>query len=294
MRVNPDTQSGLLAALDRVNASQQKVLNQLSSGLRIQTPADDPAGAAALVEVQSNDAATQQFLSTANSLQTQLTAADSALNSVGTALTRALSLGVEGANGTLSDSDRSAVANELTGIKNELLELSNSSVQGTYLFSGTSVKTQPFVADGSATGISYQGNDTSNQIEIGENYYIPGNVAGSSVFGDGTTGVFKAISDLITAVQSGTGADTATTEITDAINQVSTARVQYGNALNQITSGQAILNTDHIQLQQQINNLSATDVAAAASGLATTETSRNALLDVIAKTNGTSLFDYIQ
>jgi len=53
MRVNPDTQSSLLAALNRVNLSEQKILNQLSSGVRIQTPSDDPAGAAALVEVQS-------------------------------------------------------------------------------------------------------------------------------------------------------------------------------------------------------------------------------------------------
>ena len=44
MRVNPDTQSGLLAALDRVNESQQKVLNQLSSGLRIQIDAAINAG----------------------------------------------------------------------------------------------------------------------------------------------------------------------------------------------------------------------------------------------------------
>jgi flagellar hook-associated protein 3 FlgL len=294
MRVNPDLQSGLLSALDRVNANEKTVLNQISSGLRIQTPADDPAGAAALVEVQSDDAATQQYLATANSAQTNLQASDSALNSVGTALTRALSLGVEGANGTLSDSDRSSIVNELTGIKSELLELANSAVQGTYLFSGSAVTTQPFVADSSATGVSYQGNDTTNQIEIGENYYIPGNVPGSTVFGDGSSGVFKAVSDLISAIQNNTGADTATSEITGAINQVSTARVQYGNALNQITSGQGILNTDHIQLQQQINNLAATDMTQAASSLATSETSRNALLDVIAKANGMDLFELLQ
>ena len=295
MRVNPDLQSGLLAALDRVNANQQQVLNQLSSGLKIQTPADDPAGAAALVEVQAEDASTQQYLTNTNAMQTQMQAADSALNSVGTVLQRALTLGVQGATGTLSDSDRSAIANELTGIKSELLELSNSTLQGIYLFSGTAVSTEPYVTDSTAAaGVSYKGNDAFNQVEVGQNYWIQSNVPGSSIFGDGNSGVFKAISDLITAVQNNTGVDTATAEIENTIGQVSTARVQYGNAMNQLTSSQGILNGDHVQLQQQINTLSATDMTKAASDLVTAETSRNALLDVIAKSNGMNLFDYLQ
>jgi len=294
MRVNPDLNSSLLAALNRVNETQEKVLNELSSGLRIQTPSDDPAGAAALVEVQSDDSQNQQYLSNVNAMQMQMQAADSALNSVGTTLQRALSLGVEGANGTLSDGDRAAIANELSGIKDQLLELSNSTLQGVYLFSGTAVSTTPYVADASsASGVSYQGNGVSNQVEVGENYWIKSNLPGSSIFGDGTSGVFKAISDLVAAVQNNSGTDLAVSGVEAAINQVSTARVQYGNAINQLTGSQGVLNSEHVQLQQQISNLSATDMAQAASDLATAQTSRNALLDVIAKSNGTSLFDYL-
>ena len=295
MRVNPDINTSLLLALDRANENQQKILNQLSSGLRIQTPSDDPAGAAALVEVQSQDATNQQYVSNANAMQTQMQAADSALNSVGLALQRAITLGVEGAStATLSDSDRSAIANELSGINDQLEQLANSSLQGVYLFGGTSTGTAPFVADdSSASGITYQGNAKINQVEIGQNYWISANVPGSTIFGDASTGVFKAISDLISAVQSNTGVGDATDEVSTAMKQVSASRVQYGNAMNQLTSSQGILSDVHVQLQQQINSLSATDVAQAASDLVTAETSRNAILQVIAKTNGMSLFDYL-
>lgn len=294
MRVNPDLRTGLLDALDRVNEGQQQVLDQLSSGLRIQTPSDDPAGAAALVEVQAEDSQTQQYASNVKAMQMQMQAADSALNSVGTALRRALSLGVEGANGTLSDSDRTAIANELSGIKDQLLELSNSSLQGNFLFSGTATSTQPYVADNSgAAGVSYQGNDQANQVEVGQNYWIRANVPGSSIFGDSNSGVFKAVSDLIAAVQGNGDVAAATGEVESMIGQVSTARVQYGNAMNQLSSSQGVLSDNHVQLQQQINNLSATDMSKAASDLATAQTSRNALLDVIAKSNGMSLFDYL-
>src|SRR3954466_1449681 len=147
MRVNPDSNAALLAALERVSQDQQSVLKQLSSGLRVQTPSDDPAAAAALVNIQADDAQTQQYVSNVKSMQTHMQAADSALNSVMLALQRAVTLGIEGATGTLSDSDRNAVATELSGIKDELLELANSSLQGTYLFAGTAVSAPPYVAD---------------------------------------------------------------------------------------------------------------------------------------------------
>ena len=295
MRVNPDINSAMLASLNRLNMNQQKTLKQLSSGLRIQTPSDNPAGAAALVEVQTQDAETQQFAKNTNAMQTQMQAADSALSSVVKALQRAVTLGVEGATATLSDSDRSAVANELSGIKDQLLQLANSSLQGVYLFAGTSSSSTPYITDNtSPSGIAYHGNDQSNQIEVGENYWITANVPGSSIFGNGNTGVFKAMSDLISAVQNNTGVNVATDAVNTALRQVSASRVQYGNAINQLSSSQNVLSNIHVQLQQQINSLAGTDMAQAASDLVTSETSRNALLQVIAKTNGVSLFDYLR
>ncbi len=295
MRVNPNLQSALLSGLDRVSEKQQRTLKQLASGVRIQTPADDPAGAAALIQIQAEESATQQNMRNINALQAQMQAADSTMNSVVLALRRALMLGVEGATATLSESDRTAVSNELSGIKDQLLELSNSSLQGVYLFAGTATDKSPFVADGSSvSGISYRGNDHYSQVEVGQNYWVRSNVPGSSIFGDGTNGVFKAVSDLITAVQNNTGVDAATAAVEAVGKQVSAARVQYGNTMNQLSSDEAVANGLHLQLQQQINSLASVDVAEAASDLVTIETSREALFSVIAKTNGVSLFDYLR
>lgn len=294
MRVNPDNNTALLAALERVSQDQQKVLKQLSSGLKVQTPSDDPSAAAALVNIQADDAEALQYLSNVKNMRMQMQAADSALNSVGLVLQRAVVLGVEGGTGTLSDADRSAIATELSGIKDQLLELANSSLQGTYLFSGTKVTTAPYAVDGSqSAGIDYQGNSTSNQIEVGQGYWIRANVPGISIFGDGQTGTFKALSDLITAVQNNTGVDVANGAVRNAIEQVSVARVHYGNAMNQLDSAQDIMNNRHIQLQQQVNNLAAVDMAQAASNLVSAETSRNALLDVISRSTARNLFDYL-
>jgi flagellar hook-associated protein 3 FlgL len=295
MRVNPDYRSGLLAALERTTETQDKVLKQLSSGRKIQTPSDDPAGTAALIEVQAGDSQTQQFVANISAMRTRMSAADSALNSVSIALQRAATLGVEGATGTLSDSDRQALATELSGIQEQLIELANSSLSGVYLFSGTEVTTKPYVSDATTpAGIHYQGNSTTNQVEIGQGYWIRANLPGSSIFGDDNTGVFKAMADLITAVKNNNGVEVANTAVSAMREQVSAARVQYGNAMNQIDSTEKIMRDRHVQFQQQVNDLAAVDMARAASDLVSTEISRNALLEVIAKSNGLSLFDYLK
>src|SRR5437899_1361538 len=150
-------------------------------------------------KAQSSQADT--FLRSITSLNGLLQTADSTLNSVVTALQRAISLGVEGANGTLSDSDRADVASELAGIKHQLQSLANTPYQGEFIFSGTST-VQPFVADAtSASGVTYNGNAGTNKVEVGQNYSLQVNQPGSQLFTSPSGNVFQSISDLINALQ---------------------------------------------------------------------------------------------
>src|SRR5207248_5458966 len=121
-------------------------------------------------KAQSSQADT--FLRSITSLNGLLQTADSTLNSVVTALQRAISLGVEGANGTLSDSDRADVASELAGIKQQLQSLPNTPYQGEFILSGT-LAVQPFVADAtSSSGVTYNGNAGTNKVDDRQNYSL--------------------------------------------------------------------------------------------------------------------------
>src|SRR5260221_2713123 len=110
-------------------------------------PSDNPTAAALLIE--NNDQATfnSGYLKSIGTVQGQLSTPDSTLSSVVTALQRAISLGVEGANGTLSDSDQASIANELQGIQSQLVSLANASYEGRYVFAGTNTNTPPFAVD---------------------------------------------------------------------------------------------------------------------------------------------------
>jgi flagellar hook-associated protein 3 FlgL len=292
MRVNPDLRSGMIDALQRVTASESIVLRQLSSGKKIQSPSDDPAGMAALIQVQANDSSTQQYLSTIKAIRSQMQSADSSLNSVGIAIERALTLGVRGATGTMTDADREAVATEIDGVTDQLLELANSSQQGTYLFSGTATTTKPFTKSGN--NVVYQGSGSSNEIAVGEGYTITNNVPGSSVFGDDGSGLFSSIEKLSTAIRTNGDVSGALDQLQAARENVSSARVVYGNSLNQIDSAETLMNGRHLQLTQQETDIAGADLADAATRLVSSQTSRNALLAAIAKTDQSSLFDYLR
>src|SRR5579863_1832359 len=109
IRVNPNPAPDLLAAIASNRQAQNTALQQISTGQRVNQLSDDPAAAAqdVLDHVQGNQ--DDQFLQNISSLQSQAQSTDSTLSSVVTAVTQAISLGVEGANATLNNSDRQAV-----------------------------------------------------------------------------------------------------------------------------------------------------------------------------------------
>ena len=125
MRINPNISSDLLAALSNAQQQQNTALLQMASGRRVNKPSDDPTATAVLIQNQAESSQTDQYLRNVQSIQAQLQTTDSTLNSVVLALLRAISLGVQGANGTLSDANRASVVGELTGIQDQLIGLAN-------------------------------------------------------------------------------------------------------------------------------------------------------------------------
>jgi flagellar hook-associated protein 3 FlgL len=294
IRVNPYPMPDLLAALEQLQQQQSTATLELASGSSINKPSDNPAGAAQVVRINDLTSQVDSFQRSISSISGQFSTADSTLSSVVTALQRAISLGVQGATGTLSDSDRADIAAELTGIQSQLLSLANTSYQGQYIFAGTAT-TQPFVADPTQTsGVRYVGNTGANSVTIGSGYQLQVNVPGSQIFTGAGGNVFQSINDLITSLNSNSGISAAVTELGTAFTYVTGQRVFYGNALNQTQSQQTYLSTQSLGLSQQLNTVAGANIADVASQLVNDQTAQTAALEAIAKTPQNSLFDYLK
>lgn len=252
MRVNPNPLPDLISAIQQTQQQINTDLQQISSGQSVSVPSDDPAAAAMLVRNAGQTAAADQFLRSIDSVQGEMQNADSTLNSVVTTLQRAITLGVEGANGTLNSSDRASIAAEVQGIQSQLVSLTNLSYQGSYVFAGTATQTAPYVLDStSPSGVSYQGNASSNSITVGDDFTVESNMPGSQLFSSPGSDVFQAVQDLITGLQSGVNINSAVSEISTAYDHINAQRVFYGNAVNQLSSQQSFLNSETTQLAQQ-------------------------------------------
>ena len=283
IRLNPNPLPDLLASIQQSEQNANIATTQLSSGRRVNQLSDDPSASAAIVLNHSQTSQDDQFLSNIGNLQPRFQTADSTLNNVVTALTSAISLGTEGANGTLNAGDRQAISVEVQGHQTQLVSLANATYQGAYIFAGTAVGTQPFTQDPNTGVVTYTGNTNVNTVQISNGNSIQANLPGSQLFLNPSGSVFAALQDLVTSLQTNGNIAGAVGEVQAALSTVSTQRVFYGNALNQITSSEDFLNQDKLDLSQQENALIGEDPATAASNLVQAETAVQSTLAATAR-----------
>lgn len=295
MRVNPYPMPDLLAALSQTEAEADQAALQISTGRSVNQPSDNPTAAA--LEIETNNELTFDggYLQDLSTINGQLSAASSTLSSVQTALQQALSLGIEGANGTLSESDQQAIVTDLQGIQSQVISLANTSYEGTYLFGGTVTGTAPYtVGGGDPSGVTYNGNDDVNQVSVGNGYQLAINQPGSQLFSASGNSVFLALNNLIVAMQSNTGIGTAVNDLSAATNYLSVQSTFYGNALSQVQSETTYLNAAKLQIAQQQNTLVGVDLPTAANNLSQSQTDEQAALEAIDKFSQNNLFNYLQ
>ena len=123
--------------LQRNQSNVLKTYNQISSGRRILTPADDPVAAAQALVVTQSQALLAQQVANQGSATGQLRLVDSKLSSVTTLLHSVRSRVVQAGNTTLSPSDRLSIATDIEASLSEMLGIANSdNGSGDFLFSG--------------------------------------------------------------------------------------------------------------------------------------------------------------
>ena len=295
VRLNPDLLPSLLNSLQQSKQNEALATAQLGSGRSVNQLADNPAASAALV--LNHDQASQdgQFLQNLTTLQGRYQVADSSLSNVVQVLTRALTLGTEGANGTVSAADRKDIAGEVQGLLNQTVSLANASYQGAFLFAGTKVTTQPFTLDSTTNAVTYNGNTLTTSVELSSGNSITANVPGDQIFQNAAGSVMGALQDLYSSLMSGNNIPNAVAEIQSGLNQISDQRVFYGNALNQINLSESFLNQEKVNLSQAENGLAGADLAVVATNFAQAQLANQATLSATAKVLGLpTLLDYLK
>lgn len=299
MRVDPNYVSNLAGALNQSSSVEATLANELSSGLQVSSLQDDPTAVAESTLMASAISKDDTFVQTASGTQSMMQVSDSTLGEVVSQLTSALSIAVSGGSGTLNSSNISTIEQQLTGIRDQVLSLANSSYLGQSLFAGSQGSVKPFTLDTSTSPAttSYVGDTNVNFVETPSGQKIQTNLAGSDLFGSGSTGVFGALNQLIADFSGGTisataAADTGT--LSAALGNLSAQRSLLDGSLSRLQSTSTYVQTEETQFKVQQGNLVSADPASVATKLSSAEVQNQALMSVMTALEKTDLFDYLQ
>jgi flagellar hook-associated protein 3 FlgL len=296
VRVNPLYMNDLVSSLDATSQTEQTLTQELASGSRVNQLSDDPVAVGENVLLSAEIGQDDTFSQTASTTQSMLQVSDSVLSSVVSQLTTAVSLATEANNGTLNASDLQSIAGQLSGIRDEVVSLANTTYLGQYVFSGSKGGTAPYTLDTttSPATATYQGDDDVSYLETPSGQKIQLNVPGDQIFSAAGADVLGTLNALVADFSSGTPSVTAeadTAALSTALGHVSQQRVTIDNSLSRLSAAETYTQSEQTQLSAAQTTLMQADVGQIATQLSTSETQQAALSQVIAKLGQQSLFN---
>jgi flagellar hook-associated protein 3 FlgL len=189
-------------------SDQQAQLSQLyqeiSSGVSLSTPSDNPLGAAQAVQLSSTATTLSQYTSNQGTALASLQQEDTTLGSVNTVLQTIHTLVLRAGDGSLNDGDRGSIATQLQSLRSQLMTLANATdPQGNYLFAGYQSGAQPYTTN-AAGAVTYSGDTGTPAVQVTDSHLVQTGDNGLAIFGSvapiGTSAVPAA-----TAGNTGTG-----------------------------------------------------------------------------------------
>lgn len=288
-----------------LSSQTARLQSQIATGKRVLTPSDDPLASARIARLDQSTADTTQYSTNVKLAQTLLSQSDSALGSVSTSLQRAKELAVQAANGTLNDSDRASISQELSSIVDDLVRLANTTdARGTPLFGGAG--TGPAYVRAADGTISYAGEGEAPPIPIGQGTNIQATDSGARVFGLNVNGsqtdIFAVVSNLAKALAPGGSPDAATLQqnlqaglagLDQADSQINAVRASVGargTRLDMESDRLAQLSSDN---DIQRGNLEGADIQTSVADLQKTMLALQATQASFTKLSQLSLFNYL-
>lgn len=272
---------------------------QLSTGKRVNDPSDDPLATAQAERLRSQLARISIENRMIGFARQMLSTAENTLGQVSDALQFARENLVAAGNGALSPGDRALIAQQLSGVREQLVSLANTrDGAGGYVFGGQGATTAPFDA---STGEPIDPPHAGEQQTGLEAKYTTSQ-DGRAIFADsdGRT-LFAALDGIIDVLNDDTadGAEvaaalsTATDALDAGLERVLMARTRAGEQLRTLDAHESALATGDLDARERLSDLVDLDYAAAISNFQNNRTSLEAAMTTYAQIARLSLFDYL-
>lgn len=276
----------------------QKTQDQVGTGRRILSPADDPVATARALDITQTQSINNQYGVNRQYAKDTLSLVDGTLAGVTELIQNVKTTIIAAGNGTLTDSMRASQASELSARLQELLNLANSrDAMGNSLFSGFQSNTTAFVQ--TATGATYQGDLGLQKLQVDANRQMAISSPGSTVFQPGGQDMFATLTNLVTLLNTpGTtglaaGLATAGASMDTALTNVLTVRASVGTNLQELDTLDTVGTDRNLQYSQSLSKLQDLDYTQALTQLSLQQVTLEAAQKSFVKTSGLSLFNFM-
>ncbi len=282
--VNTNIQASFAqAALAKNERLLSKAMEQLSTGRKINTAADDAAGLAITTRMSSQIVGLQQSVQNAHDAISMIQTAESALDEMTNMLLRMRELSLQASNGTMGSADRDFLNDEFGRLKSEIDRIANNTE-----WNGRSVLNGNAGGTG-VSSVSFQvGGNAGQTISVSFDTLTGGGGISSTGVADSTNSN-RALSALSIAAGTTASAQTsgsaAMTGIDAAIENVSNQRAAFGATVNQLTHAIDNLTAVSTNAQQTRSRIMDTDYAASTSDLAKAQIIQQAGTAMLAQAN---------
>lgn len=293
-----------IAGVNQIEQEITTATQQVTSGLKISTPADDPGQIDDLLQLRADQQLNTQIGSNLTTANSAASVADSAIGGAIQVVDSAIQIATQASNSLTTANTNSSLAQQVQGLLSQMVNYSRTQVQGQYIFSGDQPESPYYQLNLAAP----QGVDqllttaATQQIQDPAGGSFAASQTAQTIFGDqnsdGTPAadnVFAALSNLNNALLSNdtAGITSALGNLQQASTHLNDMQSFYGEVEDRIQSATTYSSTRDTQLQTQMGSIQDADVASEAMLLSQANTQLQAAFSAQALAPKSTLFNYL-
>jgi len=286
--------------LRHISSSYSKLntyMDQLSTGKKVNKPSDDPVTVMKGMNYRSEVSRINQYKRNTGEVHNWMDNTDSALDGATQTLQKLRELALQASNDSYSENERENIMKEAKQLKENLVDIANTKVNGKYIFNGTRTSEKPINPEAvNDEDFELKLNDDEVRIEVASGIELTANVNPKNVFGNGTTNVFNDIEKLINALEKNerTEIDDSIESLDGHIDNVINARADLGARMNRLELIEDRLEDQEIVATKIMSDNEDVDFEKVITDLITQESVHRAALSAGSRMIQPSLIDFLR
>lgn len=269
--------------------------DQLSTGKKITKPSDDPVVAMKGMFYRSNLTEVEQYKRNLSELYLWMENSEAGIEQANNGLQRVRELVIQGKNGSLSPTDRDAIAREVEQIKNDLVQVANTQVSGRYIFHGTDTENPPVPTGTPPKVAGNLDNPSINtyKVEISRGVSLRANVNPANVFNQE---MFDVVQGIQTALEQDKSSDLdgLLGRLDKTMDNLSAERSELGARYNRLEMIDDRIGQQEVMANRVLSDNEDADIERVITDLKTQESVHRAALGVGARILQPTLLDFLR